>query len=107
MAAATGDSHHGTISNLTPGAISYTQSSLASLTLDLGPGGNTVNINSTPNHGPAGTVNTDITSDGNDLVTVGQGGLFQGITGTIYKSPMPADTRPRSRRLPRTRPVAT
>ena len=72
------------ITGLAPAVISYAQSALRSLTIQGGPGNNAYyNVQSTPNHGAAGTVETSLTCRGSDPINVGNAGSVQGITGVL------------------------
>jgi hypothetical protein len=72
------------VSGLAPVPISYNQYNLALLLLKGGSSQNTYSVLSTPNHGAAGNVVTDIRSiSTQDAVDVGNAGSLSGIVGTL------------------------
>jgi hypothetical protein len=78
------------VTGLAPAPISYTQADLLSLTVNGGTGGNIYNVQSTPNHGVAGTVVTSLRAARPDTVNIGNAGSAQGIVGTLSVSDPPS-----------------
>jgi hypothetical protein len=71
------------ITGLAPGAINYAQSDLRSLNIQVGSGGSTMHVLSTPNHTQPGFVTTSLSSQDADTVLVGNAGNVQGIQGNL------------------------
>ncbi len=77
----------GAVAVLGAGPIEFTQSNLASLSLQTGRGGGTVTVASTPNNSLG--VTTTITGHGPIGVLVGSNGSVQGIAGTLVLANQP------------------
>src|SRR5262249_50170511 len=71
------------VTGLAPASIGYAQTDLFQLNINGGTAGNTFNVLSTPNWGQQGTVPTNIPSNANDTVNVGDAGSLQGIQGRL------------------------
>jgi hypothetical protein len=72
------------VTGLSPGTISYDQAGLIGLTINGGTGGTTLDVLSTPNFGLIpGNETTTFTSNGNDIINVGDNGSLQGIRGNV------------------------